>query len=312
MINEPAHTSWLFRGTMSTPVYLWRIPDALIGKLEGLKPPRVALVSLHLGAFSFPESETMFPVSNPIATPNARTMSSREIADIAEARHNDLVATIDRLFDKGLLRSSRKTRHENTGGRPIEVYDLVERDVYLIVAGYSDEVRARIIDRWQELEARQALQPQQAASNVFALAMVESMARTLRMSDSGVLLMYRQVASVYAPEAVSAIPVYAIDAPTTATSAPTSSMPTASLTVLLKDNGITMSAATVNRMLANVGMLEEMTRPSSKGTVKKFWSVTEAGQKYGKNVTSPSNPKETQPHWYRDTFNELVRLHLVA
>lgn len=36
-------------------------------------------------------------------------MSSREIADIAEARHNDLVATIDRLFDKGLLRSSRKT-----------------------------------------------------------------------------------------------------------------------------------------------------------------------------------------------------------
>lgn len=83
-----------------------------------------------------------------------RTMSSREIADIAEARHNDLVATIDRLFDKGLLRSSRKTRHENTGGRPIEVYDLVERDVYLIVAGYSDEVRARIIDRWQELEAQ--------------------------------------------------------------------------------------------------------------------------------------------------------------
>ncbi len=53
------------------------------------------------------------------------TMSSREIADIAEARHNDVVATIDRLFDKGLLRSSRKSRHENTGGRPIEVYDLV-------------------------------------------------------------------------------------------------------------------------------------------------------------------------------------------
>lgn len=59
MINEPAHTSWLFRGTMSTPVYLWRIPDALIGKLEGLKPPRVALVSLQFGGFFFPESETM-------------------------------------------------------------------------------------------------------------------------------------------------------------------------------------------------------------------------------------------------------------
>jgi len=86
--------------------------------------------------------------------PETLTMTSREIADIAEARHNDVVATIDRLFDKGLLRSSRKSRHENTGGRPIEVYDLVERDVYLVVAGYSDEVRARIIDRWQELEAQ--------------------------------------------------------------------------------------------------------------------------------------------------------------
>ena len=50
------------------------------------------------------------------------TMSSREIADIAEARHNDVVATIDRLFDKGLLRSSRKSRHENTGGRPLRAF----------------------------------------------------------------------------------------------------------------------------------------------------------------------------------------------
>jgi len=56
------------------------------------------------------------------------------------------------LFEKGLLRSSRKTRQEATGGRPVDVYDLTERDSYLVVAGYSDEVRARIIDRWQELE----------------------------------------------------------------------------------------------------------------------------------------------------------------
>ncbi|TEA80278.1 phage regulatory protein/antirepressor Ant [Allopusillimonas ginsengisoli] len=79
-------------------------------------------------------------------------MSSREIADLAEARHNDVVSTIERLFNKGLLRSSRKSRIEATGGRPVEVYDLIERDVYIVIAGYSDEVRARIIDRWQQLE----------------------------------------------------------------------------------------------------------------------------------------------------------------
>ena len=86
----------------------------------------------------------------------ARTMSSREIADLVEARHNDVVATIERLFSKNLLRSSRKSRREATGGRPIEVYDLIERDTHLVVAGYSDEHRARVIDRWQELEERVA------------------------------------------------------------------------------------------------------------------------------------------------------------
>ncbi|MFK4234212.1 Rha family transcriptional regulator [Pseudomonas guariconensis] len=81
-------------------------------------------------------------------------MSSREIAELVEARHNDVVATIERLFSKNLLRSSRKSRREATGGRPIEVYDLIERDTHLVVAGYSDEHRARVIDRWQELEAK--------------------------------------------------------------------------------------------------------------------------------------------------------------
>lgn len=92
----------------------------------------------------------LLPAVNPL------TMSSREIADLVDARHNDVVSTIERLFSKDLLRSSRITRREATGGRPIEVYDLCERDTHLVVAGYSDEHRARVIDRWQELESKQA------------------------------------------------------------------------------------------------------------------------------------------------------------
>lgn len=87
-----------------------------------------------------------------IKTGGAATMSSREIADLVEARHNDVLATIARLFRKGLLRSDRKSRRESTGGRPIDVYDLCQRDTHLVVAGYSDEHRAKVIDRWQELE----------------------------------------------------------------------------------------------------------------------------------------------------------------
>lgn len=100
----------------------------------------------------------------------ALTMTSREIASLVEARHNDVVSTIERLFSKGLLRSSRKTRREDTGGRPIDVYALTERDTHLVVAGYSDEHRARVIDRWQELEQRAAPQIPQTLPEALRLA----------------------------------------------------------------------------------------------------------------------------------------------
>ena len=238
------------------------------------------------------------------------TMSSREIADIAEARHNDVVATIDRLFDKGLLRSSRKSRHENTGGRPIEVYDLVERDVYLIVAGYSDEVRARIIDRWQELESGAALPRNPATA---ALSFWDAAVKSLNIAPSGHLGGVRAIATSYGYDALLPhLPVYAIDAPPSITgAAPTSSMPTASLTVLLAEHEVGMTARTANKMLEKAGILVELTRPSSRGTSHKYWSLTDVGLMFGKNVVNPSNPKETQPHWYRQCFKTLVDTYLL-
>lgn len=83
------------------------------------------------------------------------TMSSREIAELCETRHNQVVETIERLFEKGVLRESRKTTrayYPEGGGRPTQVYDLTKRDTLVVASGYNDELRARIIDRWQELE----------------------------------------------------------------------------------------------------------------------------------------------------------------
>ncbi len=90
---------------------------------------------------------------------SAPTMSSREIADLCEARHNDVVATIERLFENGVLRESRKTLRgfsPEGGGRPTQVDDLTKRDCLVVVSGYNDAVRAKIIDRWMELEADRA------------------------------------------------------------------------------------------------------------------------------------------------------------
>jgi len=84
------------------------------------------------------------------------TMSSREIADICEARHNDVIATIERLINEEVLRLGRNTARAHQadgGGRPTMVYDLTKRDCLVVISGYSAALRAKIIDRWMALEA---------------------------------------------------------------------------------------------------------------------------------------------------------------
>ena len=242
------------------------------------------------------------------------TMSSREIAQLTGKDHRHVLADIRKMFeDLGETSAGFSADLPDAYGRPQPAFKLPKRETLILVSGYNVGMRAKIIDRWQELEARAMLTHSAGGVLRDELEAVDVLARILNVANSGKLGMVRaSLAHHGAAHLLPTLPVYAIDAPTTATSAPASSMPTASLTVLLNEHDIGVSAVTANKMLARAGMLEEMTRPSSKGTVKKFWSVTEAGQKYGKNVTSPSNQKETQPHWYRDTFKELVRLHTVA
>lgn len=102
------------------------------------------------------------------------------------------------------------------------------------------------------------------------------------------------------------LPSYAIDSPPDATGG--SSMPTMAVTALLKRHGVNTSAPAFNRALAGLGILQARTRQNSKREPVCFWSVTDKGLRYGKNITSPQCPRETQPHWYIDRFEELVDL----
>lgn len=102
------------------------------------------------------------------------TMSSREIADICEARHNDVIATIELLINQGVLRLGRNTARQHIpegGGRPTMVYDLAKRDCLIVVSGYNAALRARIIDRWIELEARAAAPVELSRMDILEIAM---------------------------------------------------------------------------------------------------------------------------------------------
>lgn len=78
-----------------------------------------------------------------------------------------------------------------------------------------------------------------------------------------------------------------------------------SATELLKRNNIAISTRNFNKLMIKKGLLEIKTRPSKSNGTKKFNSLTDL--KYGENQVSPKNPNETQPLYYENMFNELLK-----
>lgn len=89
------------------------------------------------------------------SAPSAITMTSREIADLVESRHDDVKRSIERLAERSVitLPPLAEVSNPGLGPRVMTVYQVGKRDSYIIVAQLSPEFTARLVDRWQELEA---------------------------------------------------------------------------------------------------------------------------------------------------------------
>ncbi|WBA79581.1 phage antirepressor KilAC domain-containing protein [Endozoicomonas sp. GU-1] len=94
------------------------------------------------------------------ASVSEQTMSSREIAEIVESRHDSVKRTIERLSTKGVVSFTPLVETLNQGAieKAVTNYYVNKRDSYVVVAQLSPEFTARLVDRWQELEARQIFQ----------------------------------------------------------------------------------------------------------------------------------------------------------
>ncbi|WP_314352600.1 phage regulatory protein/antirepressor Ant [Pseudomonas rhodesiae] len=82
------------------------------------------------------------------------TMSSREIAELTGSTHDNVLKTVRALVSKGVVSSNDTPYIHPQNGQVYREFLLSQRDTLVVVSGYSVELRARIIDRWQELEAR--------------------------------------------------------------------------------------------------------------------------------------------------------------
>lgn len=104
------------------------------------------------------------------------TMTSREIADLTHKDHDNVRRDI-RVMAEGLSLSLEEKVEPSNGGRPSKVYLLPKRETLILVSGYSVELRARIIDRWQELEAGHAAPAALSRLDILRLAMESEQAR---------------------------------------------------------------------------------------------------------------------------------------
>ena len=79
---------------------------------------------------------------------------------------------------------------------------------------------------------------------------------------------------------------------------------------LLKARNTGITAQAFNKLAIKEGFLAVNTRQSSSGKEKTFKAITPKGEQFGENQVSPNNPKETQPSWYEDKFDSLLKILL--
>ena len=240
-----------------------------------------------------------------IVNSNAVTMSSREIAELTSKElshvHRDIRAMIESLKDDPVLDDVK----EEKDARGYTVAFHLNKDLTLtLVAGYNVKLRLAIIKRWQELEEKERFQNKLDTTAEQDIRILSAVSDMLRLSESGRIGMVRKYIENETPKLKHYLPAYAVDAPA-GTVTGSSSEVTKSATDLLVQFGAGTNARKFNELLSAKGFLETKTRPSTSGT-KVFKSITEKGLKYGKNLTSDKNQKETQPHWYESKFKQLL------
>ena len=80
-----------------------------------------------------------------------------------------------------------------------------------------------------------------------------------------------------------------------------------SATELLRKYNIQISTRKFNKIMIDKGLLREVERKSTKDNtkIKKFKNLVNT--EFGENQVNPNNPKETQPMYYEERFEELLK-----
>lgn len=115
-----------------------------------------------------------------IANKETLTMSSLEIAELTGKQHKHVIADVRKLcFSLGINSADFSAKYKDQSGKENRCFNLPKRECLILISGYNIKLRARIIDRWQELELKQ--QPQIPTNFAEALQLAADQAKQLEL-----------------------------------------------------------------------------------------------------------------------------------
>lgn len=229
-------------------------------------------------------------------------ITSLEIAEMANKRHSDVMRSI-RNMEKAWLqvngRNFALVDYQDQKGEHRPCYSLTKKESLYIATKFDDVMRAKLINRGEELEIkhREQVQSEQMTQQSFLqdkLTVANWVMDSLRYSDAARLQLVSQIAEPYGVP----VPDY-VHAPNGASHA---------VSELLKERGVELSAIKFNKLALAAGLLEEKTRKGTHGKVHKYYSVTEKGLEYALNDIYKDVPGQTIPKWYDNKFGEVLEI----
>ncbi|HDL4623692.1 TPA: Rha family transcriptional regulator, partial [Mannheimia haemolytica] len=99
------------------------------------------------------KSQSLLPITAQNASGAEVKISSIEIAELCEKQHKNVIVDIRKMLAELKLNSADfSAQYQTKDGRMQPCYFLPKRETMILVSGYRIDLRAKIIDRLDELE----------------------------------------------------------------------------------------------------------------------------------------------------------------
>lgn len=220
---------------------------------------------------------------------NNMTMTSKQIAELTNKRHDHVLRDIKELVDKGVIclpkigETSDTLKSEqifvlDSQGKKQPAYQLTKRDTLVLTSGYSAQQRAAIIDRWLELEsAPKAFDPSNLTRLEILTMAIESEKKVIELQKENDVLYIENQTQKHAIEYQKPLADFG-----SALCESKSLIPT---TQLAATQGIQTSAQILNRFLCEENVIRK---------VNGVWVLTAYFQDkgFGKMVAFPYTNKD--------------------